>query len=243
MKRTGYDANTRQYTFHDSTTGVQYISAPGERYGTLLPAATANYVNPKLGPGRKQTCNYFLLLCSASLFLTHDQCKRTTVRCSSPTTTPRRHDLHPVLHHAATRVPQTHPAAVHRHTPVPLIAGMDTDILAVPPLPISCLPISSIARRPRSRNKHRRGPRQSRRRRTRRVTSACLILQMRKGLSLSSATIPGIRKGLAMRYARPCACWVARSRRSGATAHTDSGVITTVTFSSEQHRHSLSHEL
>jgi hypothetical protein len=55
MKRTGYNATTRQYTFHDSTSGVQYISAPGERYGTLLPAATANYVNPKLGPGRKET--------------------------------------------------------------------------------------------------------------------------------------------------------------------------------------------
>jgi hypothetical protein len=60
MKRTGYDSNTRQYTFHDSTTGVQYISAPGERYGTLLPAATANYVKPKLGPGRRETCKYFL---------------------------------------------------------------------------------------------------------------------------------------------------------------------------------------
>ncbi|KAF8263199.1 hypothetical protein EI94DRAFT_1807635 [Lactarius quietus] len=55
MKRTGYDASTRQYTFHDSTTGVEYISAPGERYGTLLPAATANYVKPKLGPGRRET--------------------------------------------------------------------------------------------------------------------------------------------------------------------------------------------
>ena len=60
MKRTSYDSSTRQYTFHDSTTGVQYISAPGERYGTLLPAATANYVKPKLGPGRKQTRTLFL---------------------------------------------------------------------------------------------------------------------------------------------------------------------------------------
>ena len=60
MIRTGYDANTRQYTFHDNTTGVQFISAPGERYGTLLPTATANYVNPKLGEGRKLTRTYFL---------------------------------------------------------------------------------------------------------------------------------------------------------------------------------------
>jgi hypothetical protein len=55
MIRTGYDADTRQYTFHDNTTGVQFISAPGERYGTLLPAATANYVIPKRGPGRRPT--------------------------------------------------------------------------------------------------------------------------------------------------------------------------------------------
>ena len=67
MKRTGYDANTRQYTFHDSTTGVQYISAPGERYGTLLPAATANYVKPKLGPGRRETRKYFLYANATSL--------------------------------------------------------------------------------------------------------------------------------------------------------------------------------
>ncbi|KAH9172161.1 hypothetical protein EDB89DRAFT_1966997 [Lactarius sanguifluus] len=55
MIRTGYDADTRQYTFHDNTTGVQFISAPGERYGTLLPAATANYVKPKRGANRRLT--------------------------------------------------------------------------------------------------------------------------------------------------------------------------------------------
>ncbi len=60
MIRTGYDADTRQYTFHDNTTGVQFISAPGERYGTLLPAATANYVKPKRGTGRRLTRTYFL---------------------------------------------------------------------------------------------------------------------------------------------------------------------------------------
>lgn len=42
-----------------------------------------------------------------------------------------------------------------------------------------------------------------------------------------------------MRCARLRACSVGRSRRSGGPAHTDSGVITTVTFSSEQHRPSL----
>ncbi|KAI9466608.1 hypothetical protein BJY52DRAFT_2761 [Lactarius psammicola] len=55
MIRTGYDADTRQYTFHDTTTGVQFISAPGERYGNLVPAATANYVKPKRGTGRRLT--------------------------------------------------------------------------------------------------------------------------------------------------------------------------------------------
>ncbi|KAH9065109.1 hypothetical protein EDB83DRAFT_761125 [Lactarius deliciosus] len=55
MIRTGYDADTRQYTFHDNTTGVQFISAPGEKYGTLLPTATANYVKPKRGANRRLT--------------------------------------------------------------------------------------------------------------------------------------------------------------------------------------------
>jgi hypothetical protein len=227
MKRTGYNATTRQYTFHDSTSGVQYISAPGERYGTLLPAATANYVNPKLGPGRKETRTSFLY--SASLFLTHNQCKRTTVRCSSPTTTSRLL----ALHHAATKVAQSPPPAVHRQSPAPL-ADMDTDIRAATPLQISCLPISSTARRLPCQNEHRgRRRRQSRPRRTRRATS---ILRMRRGSSLSSATIPVIREAPVMRCARQRACWVARSRRSGGSAHTDSGVImiTTATFSSEQ---------
>lgn len=55
MVRTGYDVDTRQYTFHDTTTGVQFVSAPGERYGTLLPSTTANYVKPKRGAGRRLT--------------------------------------------------------------------------------------------------------------------------------------------------------------------------------------------
>ncbi|KAI0301925.1 hypothetical protein B0F90DRAFT_266814 [Multifurca ochricompacta] len=55
MVRTGYDADTRQYTFHDTTTGVQFVSAPGEAYGTLLPASTAKYVKPSRGAGRRLT--------------------------------------------------------------------------------------------------------------------------------------------------------------------------------------------
>ena len=35
--RIAYDADTRQYTFRDTTTGRLYRSAPGERYGTLHP--------------------------------------------------------------------------------------------------------------------------------------------------------------------------------------------------------------
>ncbi len=62
MIRTGYDADTRQYTFRDTTTNVQYISAPGEKYGILVPTATANYVKPKRAPGRRLTCAYICLL-------------------------------------------------------------------------------------------------------------------------------------------------------------------------------------
>jgi len=35
--RVAYDADTRQYTFRDTTTGRLYRSAPGEPYGTLHP--------------------------------------------------------------------------------------------------------------------------------------------------------------------------------------------------------------
>lgn len=238
MKRTSYDSSTRQYTFHDSTTGVQYISAPGERYGTLLPAATANYVKPKLGPGRKQTRTYFLYAPASPFpFLTHDQCKHTTVLCYSPTTAPRSHDPPLALPHEATRVPQT---------PPPPAAGiMDTDIRAAPPLQTSCLPVSSIAHPPPRRKKHRRPHprRQNRRRRARSPTSICsrMLLRMRRS-SPYRAIIPVIREGPVMRCARLRACSVARSRRSGATAHTDSGLMT-VTCSCEQRRYILSSTL
>ncbi|KXN89694.1 hypothetical protein AN958_05234 [Leucoagaricus sp. SymC.cos] len=37
MKRVGYDADTRQYTFLESSTGMLYESAPGNEYGILRP--------------------------------------------------------------------------------------------------------------------------------------------------------------------------------------------------------------
>ena len=171
MKRTGYDADTRQYTFHDSTSGVQFISAPGERYGTLVPAATANYVKPKRGPGRRQTRKYFSL-CRRYLPFPHAvQCKRTNVRCSSPTTSSRRNDPLPALRRAATKAPQSPPPAdPQRHpprTPGPL-GDPVTDTGVAPPLQISCPPTSSIERRPPSRNNCKCGRCQSRQRRTRR---------------------------------------------------------------------------
>jgi hypothetical protein len=55
MVRTAYDADTRQYTFHDTTDGTRYVSAPGEAYGTLVPAATANFPKTSRTTGRKPT--------------------------------------------------------------------------------------------------------------------------------------------------------------------------------------------
>jgi len=55
MVRTAYDADKRQYTFFDTTTQTHYVSAPGEAYGTLVPAATANFPTPSRGTGRKPT--------------------------------------------------------------------------------------------------------------------------------------------------------------------------------------------
>jgi hypothetical protein len=41
MVRIAYDADTQQYTFLDTTDGTHYVSAPGAKYGILVPAATA----------------------------------------------------------------------------------------------------------------------------------------------------------------------------------------------------------
>ncbi|KAI0269385.1 hypothetical protein BC834DRAFT_625996 [Gloeopeniophorella convolvens] len=48
--RTGYDADTQQCSFRDTATGVPYVSAPGNTYGTLVPAASAP--KPIRGAGR-----------------------------------------------------------------------------------------------------------------------------------------------------------------------------------------------
>jgi hypothetical protein len=56
MVRTAYDADTRQYTFFDNTDGTHYVSAPGEAYGTLVPAATATFPKSSRSSGRKPTC-------------------------------------------------------------------------------------------------------------------------------------------------------------------------------------------
>lgn len=149
------------------------------------------------------------------------------VRCSSPTTVPRAHDPPLAVPHAATKVPQT---------PPPPAAGMDTDIRATPPLQTSCLPVSSIPHPPPRRKKKRRHRcRQNRRRRARSRTSIFHPMLLMRRLSQYRATIPVIREGPVMRCARPRACSVARSRRSGGTAHTDSGLMT-VTCSCEQCR-------
>jgi hypothetical protein len=55
MIRTAYDADTRQYTFLDTTDGTEYVSAPGNKYGTLVPAATATYPSISRASGRKST--------------------------------------------------------------------------------------------------------------------------------------------------------------------------------------------
>ena len=55
MVRTAYDADTRQYTFLDTTDGIRYVSAPGEAYGTLVPAAAANFPKTSRTSGRRTT--------------------------------------------------------------------------------------------------------------------------------------------------------------------------------------------
>ena len=55
MVRTAYDADTRQYTFLDTTDNTKYVSAPGEAYGTLVPAATANFPKTCRTSGRRTT--------------------------------------------------------------------------------------------------------------------------------------------------------------------------------------------
>jgi hypothetical protein len=111
MKRTGYDANTRQYTFHDSTTGVQYISAPGERYGTLLPAATANYVNPKLGPGRKQTLQAY----DRPVFFADDNAQAARSASRTPSRSHKGAPNSPSSR-SPTHSSSTHRRHGHRHT-------------------------------------------------------------------------------------------------------------------------------
>lgn len=55
MVRTAYDADTRQYTFLDTTDGTHYVSAPGNAYGTLVPEATANFPKTTRTSGRRVT--------------------------------------------------------------------------------------------------------------------------------------------------------------------------------------------
>jgi hypothetical protein len=60
MVRTAYDADTRQYTFFDTTSNTYYVSAPGEAYGTLVPAATANFPINSRSSGRRITRTYII---------------------------------------------------------------------------------------------------------------------------------------------------------------------------------------
>ncbi|KAI0002874.1 hypothetical protein BJV74DRAFT_813806 [Russula compacta] len=53
MIRTGYDADMHQYYFLDTTTGVSYVSEPGNRYGTLTPAD--NFPKQSRSTGRRRT--------------------------------------------------------------------------------------------------------------------------------------------------------------------------------------------
>ena len=55
MVRTAYDADTQQYTFLDTTDGTHYVSAPGAKYGTLVPVATADFPKASRTSGRRQT--------------------------------------------------------------------------------------------------------------------------------------------------------------------------------------------
>jgi hypothetical protein len=58
MVRTAYDADTQQYTFRDTTSDTNYVSAPGEAYGTLVPAATADFPIHSRSNGRSRTRMY-----------------------------------------------------------------------------------------------------------------------------------------------------------------------------------------
>ena len=58
MVRTAYDADTRQYTFLDTTDGTEYVSAPGNTYGTLVPAATASFPKTTRTSGRRTIGTY-----------------------------------------------------------------------------------------------------------------------------------------------------------------------------------------
>jgi len=58
MVRTGYDADHRQYTFLDTTSNVKYVGAPGESYGTLVPAGTADFPKYSRSTGRRRTRMY-----------------------------------------------------------------------------------------------------------------------------------------------------------------------------------------
>lgn len=88
MIRTGYDADVEQYWFRDTTTGVQYCSAPGEAYGTLLPTATANYPKLTRGGGRRCTCKYPSIFRVNRTLTPYKQYKRMIVRCYSPRISP-----------------------------------------------------------------------------------------------------------------------------------------------------------
>ena len=58
LVRTAYDADRRQYTFLDTTSGDHFVSAPGEAYGTLVPAATAKFPKASRSSGRRSTRTY-----------------------------------------------------------------------------------------------------------------------------------------------------------------------------------------
>jgi len=62
MVRTAYDADTRQYTFLDTTSDTNYVSAPGEAYGTLVPAATADFPRHSRSNGRRPTRMYLPII-------------------------------------------------------------------------------------------------------------------------------------------------------------------------------------
>jgi hypothetical protein len=71
MVRVGYDADSRQYTFLDNTSGVHFVSAPGEAYGTLVPAATASFPTVSRSTGRRRTRRYPHLYINQSIEQLH----------------------------------------------------------------------------------------------------------------------------------------------------------------------------